>query len=60
MTSIISGGILYYNPDDPAVLVDKRLGVGVSFNYATWQAKVFLAVMAIIIIGSIALPLILI
>lgn len=53
-------GILYYNPDDPAVLVDKRLGVGVSFNYATWQAKVFLAVMAIIIIGSIALPLILI
>lgn len=53
-------GILYYNPDDPAVLVDKRLGVGVSFNYARWQAKVFLAVIALIIIGSIALPLILI
>lgn len=53
-------GILYYNPDDPAVLVDKRLGVGVSFNYATWQAKVFLAVIAVIVIGSIALPLILI
>lgn len=53
-------GILYYNPDDPAVLVDKRLGVGVSFNYATWQAKVFLAVIAVIIIGSIAFPLLLI
>lgn len=52
-------GILYYNPDDPAVLVERRLGVGISFNYATWQAKVFLVVMALIIIGSIALPFIL-
>jgi hypothetical protein len=52
-------GILYYNPDDPAVLVEKRLGVGISFNYATWQAKVFLIVIALIIIGSIALPFIL-
>lgn len=49
--------MFYYNPDDPAVLVEKRFGVGVDFNYACWQAKAFLAAIAVLIIGSIALPL---
>ena len=49
--------MFYYNPDDPAVLVEKRFGVGVDFNYARWQAKAFVAAIALLIIGSIALPL---
>ncbi|MDY5785232.1 DUF1648 domain-containing protein [Corynebacterium sp.] len=49
-------GMFYHNPDDPAVLVDKRAGVGVDFNYATWQAKAFVAAIALIVIGAVALP----
>ena len=52
-------GVMYYNPDDPAVLVDKRFGTGMSFNYARWQAKVFLSLVALILVGSLALPVIL-
>ena len=47
---------MYYNPDDPAVLVDKRFGTGMSFNYARWQAKAFLVISFVILVGSIALP----
>ncbi|MEX3564040.1 DUF5808 domain-containing protein [Corynebacterium phoceense] len=54
---LYKAGMFYYNPDDPAVLVEKRFGVGIDFNYARWQAKAFLAAIAVLIIGSIALPL---
>lgn len=49
-------GMFYYNPDDPTVLVEKRYGVGVDFNYATWQGKTFVVVVLAIIIGCSALP----
>ena len=49
-------GMFYYNPEDPAVMVDKRVGVGVDFNYAHWQGKVFLAFVVLVLIGSILLP----
>lgn len=52
-------GMFYYNPDDPAVMVDKRFGVGMDFNYATWQAKAFMVFVALVVVGSIALPLLL-
>ena len=52
-------GVMYYNPDDPAVLVDKRFGTGMSFNYARWQAKVFFGLVILILVGSLALPVIL-
>lgn len=48
-------GMFYYNPDDPAVLVEKRFGAGVDFNYAHWQGKVFMAVIIAILIGSFSL-----
>ena len=48
-------GVFYYNPEDPAVLVEKRFGVGVDFNYARWQAKVFLVAIAALCIGPLAL-----
>ena len=52
-------GMFYYNPDDPAVMVEKRFGVGLDFNYARWQAKVFVVFVALILVGSLALPFIL-
>ena len=52
-------GVMYYNPDDPAVLVDKRFGTGMSFNYARWQAKIFFGLVILILVGSLALPVIL-
>ena len=42
-------GMFYYNPDDPAVTVEKRYGVGLDFNYAHWQAKVFMVVVALLV-----------
>lgn len=52
-------GVMYYNPEDPAVLVDKRFGTGVSLNFARWQAKAFLVITLLVLVGSIALPLLL-
>lgn len=49
-------GMFYVNPDDPAVMVEKRFGVGMDFNYAHWQAKAFLAFVLLILVGSLALP----
>ncbi len=49
-------GMFYYNPDDPAVLVDKRFGVGVTFNFATWQAKAFMAFILLVTVVLCALP----
>ncbi|KAB1504063.1 hypothetical protein F7230_02915 [Corynebacterium sp. 320] len=42
---------------DPAVFVDKRFGTGVDFNYASWQGKVFLGLIVLVVAASIALPL---
>jgi hypothetical protein len=49
-------GMFYYNPDDPAVLVEKRYGTGVDFNYATWQGKAFLTVIIAVLIFAVAAP----
>lgn len=37
------GGMFYFNPDDPARVVDKRGGLGVDFNYAHAPGKIFMA-----------------
>lgn len=52
-------GMFYYNPNDPAVLVEKRAGVGVDFNYATWQGKAFVAFTLVVLVACLALPLLL-
>jgi uncharacterized membrane protein len=36
------GGILYNNPDDPALFVEKRYGLGWTLNFGHPQAKLFL------------------
>ncbi|QFQ03166.1 hypothetical protein CUROG_09110 [Corynebacterium urogenitale] len=49
-------GMFYYNPDDPAVMVEKRFGTGIDFNYAHWQGKVFLTFVLLVLVGSLSLP----
>lgn len=38
----IGGGAFYYNPDDPALFVEKKVGIGNTINFANQQAKYFL------------------
>lgn len=47
----VKWGLFYYNPDDPAVLVEKQFGVGMDFNYARWQGKAFIATMLLLTVG---------
>ncbi|MDE3170717.1 MAG: DUF1648 domain-containing protein [Acidobacteriota bacterium] len=41
-------GMFYYNPDDPALLVEKRLGIGYTFNFARGLAWIILALMIVV------------
>jgi uncharacterized membrane protein len=47
------GGNVYYNPNDPALLVEKRVGYGWTFNFAnklSWILMLFLLVGPLIVI----------
>lgn len=46
-------GMFYFNKQDPSFWVEKRMGVGMTFNFAKWQSWAFL-------IGVIVLPLLLV
>lgn len=50
-------GVFYYNPEDPAVFVEKRFGIGSTINMARWQSWVCIAglVLFCIFIGVIPL-----
>lgn len=50
------GGLIYYNPSDPALMVPKRLGIGYTLNLG--RPLAWLVVCAILII-PIILPLVL-
>ncbi|MGX7024852.1 DUF1648 domain-containing protein [Vagococcus hydrophili] len=41
-------GLFYYNAEDPSVWVEKRMGLGVTTNFARWQTWVFLGSILII------------
>lgn len=45
-------GMFYYNPDDPAIFVSKRVGLGWTNNFARWQSWAMLLVLLLIIIGT--------
>lgn len=45
-------GLFYYNPNDPAIMVEKRVGIGYDFNYATWPAKIFIVIISSILLFS--------
>jgi uncharacterized membrane protein len=45
-------GFIYWNPDDPAVLVPKRSGLGLTYNFAnkwTWVLIIVTLAVAVII-----------
>lgn len=48
-------GVIYYNPDDPDLLVPKRFGYGWTINFGHPRGKVVL----LVLIGLILLPFIL-
>ena len=35
-------GMIYYNPNDPAIFVEKRFGIGATVNLARWQIWAFI------------------
>jgi uncharacterized membrane protein len=40
-------GLFYYNPDDPTVIVEKRFGLGYTFNFGNvWSWVVLIALLA--------------
>ncbi|MBP2071768.1 DUF1648 domain-containing protein [Thermoanaerobacterium butyriciformans] len=45
------GGLIYYNPDDPALFVEKRFGVGWTVNFARPSIWVGIIVLILIIVS---------
>ncbi len=43
------GGIFYYNPDDPAMFVPRRFGLGWTVNFGNPRGRLFM--MAILLVG---------
>jgi uncharacterized membrane protein len=51
-------GIFYYNPEDPALMVEKRFGIGWTLNFAHRGALIFLGLTLVMLVFSLAIPLI--
>jgi uncharacterized membrane protein len=47
-----AGGLVYYNPADPALWVDKRLGIGRTLNFARPQSWVVLGLLLAVVAAS--------
>jgi uncharacterized membrane protein len=48
------GGMIYYNPNDPALFVEKRAGLGYTFNFANrWSW--LLALGLVLVVGTVPL-----
>lgn len=43
-------GMFYFNRNDPAFFIEKRVGVGYTLNFANWKAMIFIIVTIILII----------
>jgi hypothetical protein len=47
------GGLFYFNPTDPALLVEKRMGIGWTLNFGNpWSWVPLIAVAVIVVIGA--------
>ncbi len=44
-------GMFYYNPNDPAILVNKRYGLGWTVNFGSIQGKLFIILLCVILIA---------
>lgn len=49
------GGMFYYNPDDPALWIEKRIGIGWTVNLGNPWGKVFIISVVAIILVSIGM-----
>ncbi|MDO5712859.1 MAG: DUF1648 domain-containing protein [Tissierellia bacterium] len=45
------GGTVYYNPDDPAMIIPKRVGIGTTINAGTRAGKIVYAITVIVLLG---------
>lgn len=48
-------GFFYYNPDDPSVFIEKRVGVGWGLNYARPAAIIIAVIAVLLVIGSVGM-----
>jgi uncharacterized membrane protein len=48
-------GLIYYNPNDPAVLVEKRFGVGWTFNFANPRCWLVMGAILLFILAVLAI-----
>jgi uncharacterized membrane protein len=50
------GGLFYFNPDDPALFIEKRIGIGYELNFGKPAAWVFIGVILLIPAAAVVLP----
>ena len=50
-------GAIYYNPEDPALIVEKRFGIGWTLNFAHRGAWIFMGLALVSVALSLSLPL---
>ncbi|MCL2526824.1 MAG: DUF5808 domain-containing protein [Defluviitaleaceae bacterium] len=50
------GGILYNNPNDSSIIVEKRIGMGFTMNIGTFEGKLILVGCILFIIAAFVLP----
>lgn len=47
------GGVFYYNPDDPALLAEKRFGLGMTLNFANKKSWLIIGlIVALLLFGA--------
>ena len=50
------GGFFYSNPDDPAMFVPRRFGIGWTLNFGHPRARQFLITIAVLLLVIVLLP----
>jgi hypothetical protein len=49
------GGLFFVDREDPSVMVEKRFGLGYTFNYGNWKAVLLVGTVLVAILGLIAI-----
>jgi uncharacterized membrane protein len=50
------GGLFYYNPDNPAMFVPKRFGLGWTLNFGHPRAKLFMIIILLMVLVLVLIP----
>jgi len=48
------GGLFFIDKTDPSIMVEKRFGLGYTFNYGNWKAVLLVGIVLVAILGLIA------